>query len=120
MDSANPESQLLDDLSINKLALNSETQGGARYYYLESTIERAEIPYVSDDYVLRMAISTQLDIAAAIIDLGMNQNSQIVLQQKMELTLSKFRLSEKWRLWVFEEKIERRSFKDFMLRYDSL
>ena len=60
----------MDDLSINKLALNSETQGGAKYYYLESTVERAEIPYVSDDYVLRMAISTQLDIAAAIIDLG--------------------------------------------------
>jgi len=61
---------MLDDLSINKLALNSETQGGARYYYLESTIDRAEIPYVSEDYVLRMAIATQLDISAAIIDLG--------------------------------------------------
>ena len=66
----NPEHDMLDDLSINKLALNSETQGGARYYYLESTVDRNEIPFVSEDYVLRMAISTQLDIAAAIIDLG--------------------------------------------------
>ena len=29
-----------------------------------------EIPFVSEDYVLRMAIATQIDIMAAIIDLG--------------------------------------------------
>lgn len=62
--------EVLDDLSINKLILNSETQGGAKYYYLESTVDKAEIPFVSEDYVLRMAISTQLDIAAAIIGNG--------------------------------------------------
>ena len=76
----------MDDLSINKLALNSETQGGAKYYYLESTVERAEIPYVSDDYVLRMTISTQLDVAAAIIDLGQVpekvKNNKIILENK--------------------------------------
>jgi hypothetical protein len=67
-----PENESLDDLSIKKLPLNSETQGGTKYYYLDVLIQvnNNEMPFVSEDYVLRMAIATQLDIMAAVIDLG--------------------------------------------------
>ena len=70
-DDSPPENECLDDLSIKKLPLNSETYGGTKYYYLDVLINsNYEIPFVSEDYVLRMAIATQIDIMAAIIDLG--------------------------------------------------
>ncbi|CBY43535.1 unnamed protein product, partial [Oikopleura dioica] len=80
------DAEILDELSISKLILNSETQGGTKYYYLEvrmliftssiivflqtTPTDRSEIPFVSEDYVLRMSMSCLLDIATAIIDLG--------------------------------------------------
>ena len=55
------EIESLDDLSIKKLALNSETGGGTKYYYLDVLInDNNEMPFVAEDYVLRMAIATQL------------------------------------------------------------
>ena len=62
--------------STKKLPLNSETAGGTKYYYLDILITSTQdVPFVSEDYVLRMAIATQLDIISAIVDLGDKQSS---------------------------------------------
>ena len=102
------EIESLDDLSIKKLALNSETGGGTKYYYLDVLAnDNNEVPFVAEDYVLRMAIATQLDIMAAIIDLGdkelikkrvkMDQtiNSANKTQQSDEITLRQM-ISSSW------------------------